>query len=117
MRGRCGERVRRQAESGARAHGKPGAWACGRGGAGPGVRDRGGRRERRKEGGKEENKMGKRKGGEREEKGERDGEIRAAIAAPVGHVQRRVCARTRPQGSGRGLEIGHLEQREIWFGV
>ena len=52
-------------------------------------------------------------GGERERKMERDGEIRAAIASPVGHAQRRVRARTRPQGSGRGLEIGHLEQREI----
>ena len=98
----CMGEVRRRAE-------------CGGGAVRVGVRDRGGRRERRKEGRKEEKKMGKRKrkGGERERKGERDGEIRAAIAAPVGLAQRHVRARTRPQGSSRGLEIEHLEQREI----
>ena len=76
-----------------------------------------GRKEREEEGGKkrrkENGKKKKKRRGDREEKGERDGEIRAAIAAPVGLAQRRVRARTRPQGSGRGLEIGHLEQREI----
>ena len=74
------------------------------------MHDRGGRRERRKERGKEKEKRKKEKEG-RERKKERDGGIRAVIVAPVGHAQRRVRAWTRPQGRGRGLEIGHLEQR------
>jgi hypothetical protein len=68
------------------------------------VRDRGGRRERRKEGRKENGKKKKKRRGERDEKGERDGEIRAAIAEPVGHTQCRVRA---DEATGKRSGVGN----------
>ena len=105
VRGRCGERVRRQAGSVDVRQRRGRACVTGEEG------ERGGRREEKKK--RKWEKEKEKEGREREEKGERDGEIRAAIAALVSQAQRRLRVRTRPQGSGRGLEIGHLEQREI----
>jgi hypothetical protein len=82
-----------------------------------------GRREERREGeGKEKKKeKWKKKGKEEKEKRKRKrerrrahtGGIRGGCCDLVGHEQRLVRARIRPQGKGRGLEIGRLEQRDF----